>query len=139
MSAELIDILRRTAQELERQHLEGTAAIRHARLQLAPVLTLPQRTQNTRSYDTNTLAGRINSALRESGMNAGMLARACAVSRVSVNKWMRGQTQSLNCRYLFAAATALNVSPEWLATGDGLARTAPARRANHRAVAGSLT
>lgn len=47
------------------------------------------------------------------------LARACRISRPSVNDWLSGKTQTIEGSNLLAAARFLNVSPEWLANGTG--------------------
>ena len=55
-----------------------------------------------------------NPLLTQSGM-----ARACGISRASVNAWVSGKTESIDGKYLTTAATYLGVSPHWLATGEG--------------------
>jgi SOS-response transcriptional repressor LexA len=49
---------------------------------------------------------------------AGM-ARACGISRASVNGWFSGKTDSIDGKYLTTAALYLGVNPHWLATGRG--------------------
>ena len=55
-----------------------------------------------------------NPLLTQSGM-----ARACGISRASVNAWVSGKTESIDGKYLTTAASYLGVSPHWLATGEG--------------------
>lgn len=67
------------------------------------------------------LAERINLRLADPAMKltqAG-LARACGVTRPSVNAWVSGKAKSIDGRYLTTAASYLGVDPHWLATGHG--------------------
>lgn len=67
------------------------------------------------------LAERINLRLSDPALKltqAG-LARACLVSRPSVNAWVSGKSKSIDGKYLTTAATYLGVNPHWLATGKG--------------------
>lgn len=71
-----------------------------------------------------TLQTRIVKALSDTnGLNQAGLARACGISRASVNAWVRGSTESIDGKYLTTAAAYLNVNPHWLATGQGPAKT----------------
>lgn len=47
------------------------------------------------------------------------LARACGIRPASVNNWVSGKTKTIEGENLLNAARALNVSPDWLATGHG--------------------
>jgi DNA-binding transcriptional regulator YdaS (Cro superfamily) len=47
------------------------------------------------------------------------LARACGVRPPSVTNWLSGRTKRLEGANLLAAARALNVSPDWLSSGNG--------------------
>lgn len=47
------------------------------------------------------------------------LARACGISRASVNAWHSGKTESIDGKFLTTAAAYLNVAPHWLSTGKG--------------------
>lgn len=51
------------------------------------------------------------------------LARACGVTPPSVNDWCSGKTKSLEGVNLIKAATRLQISPQWLATGKGEMRS----------------
>jgi transcriptional regulator with XRE-family HTH domain len=62
-----------------------------------------------------TIAERLDDAMREAGVNASQLAKACGVSHVSVGKWLKGG--KLSADNLAAAARAVGVSETWLRTG----------------------
>jgi len=47
------------------------------------------------------------------------LAKACGISRASVNAWVNGKTDSIDGKYLTTAAYYLGVSAHWLSTGEG--------------------
>ena len=64
-----------------------------------------------------TLAERINTALQTKGLSVNALARQVGVSYPAMRKITKGET--LNPKFLFEIAEALNVSVEWLKTGEG--------------------
>ncbi len=64
-----------------------------------------------------TLAERINIALQTKGLSVNALARQVGVSYPAMRKITKGET--LNPKFLFEIAEALNVSVEWLKTGEG--------------------
>ena len=64
-----------------------------------------------------TLAERINPALQTKGLSVNALARQVGVSYPAMRKITKGET--LNPKFLFEIAEALNVSVEWLKTGEG--------------------
>lgn len=66
------------------------------------------------------LSDRINAALSGGkGLTQAGLARACGISRASVNAWVNGKTDSIDGKYLTTAAAYLGVSAHWLSTGEG--------------------
>lgn len=67
----------------------------------------------------NTLAERIQLAMREAGIDSSALAKACGVKIQSVYQWESGATKTLKAMSLMKAANALGVSQVWLATGKG--------------------
>jgi len=72
------------------------------------------------------LAGRLRRSLEQSGMTASQLARASGVVPQTIGKLLDGSNKNFSCPSVFAIATALNVSAEWLATGKGqIDRRAP--------------
>ena len=52
-------------------------------------------------------------------MGQAALARACGLSKPTVSNWLGGRTKDLKGPSLLAAAKALKVNPEWLASGKG--------------------
>lgn len=68
---------------------------------------------------TGNLAERINARMRDLPMQQVDLARRVGVKPPSVAGWRTGRTQSLKGETLIKAAAALQVSPDWLATGKG--------------------
>jgi transcriptional regulator with XRE-family HTH domain len=66
-----------------------------------------------------SLAERLKWAMSRADMNGAELAKACGVSAASVSGWVRGIADNIRLPYFFAAARALGVDPEWLATGKG--------------------
>ena len=67
-----------------------------------------------------TLQHRITTAIAtKKGATQAGLARACGISRASVNAWFHGPTESIDGKYLTTAAEYLGVDPHWLATGQG--------------------
>lgn len=76
----------------------------------------------TDGHDANdlTLLGvRLKTAMAKVGMSQAQLARACGVKPPSVSGWLNGKAKYLKGQNLLAAAKALNVSQDWLATGEG--------------------
>ncbi|WP_197328698.1 LexA family transcriptional regulator [Ralstonia syzygii] len=65
------------------------------------------------------LSERLQLAMKEAGVSQAELARACGVKPPSVHGWLSGKSKFLRGENLLAAARALNVSQEWLATGKG--------------------
>lgn len=65
------------------------------------------------------LSERIKIAMQAAGMSQVELARACGVKPPSVHGWLNGKAKFLRGENLLLAARALNVSQDWLATGDG--------------------
>jgi transcriptional regulator with XRE-family HTH domain len=57
--------------------------------------------------------------MRRAGISQAELARACGVKAPSVHSWLSGKSKFLRGHNLLAAAKALNVSQNWLATGKG--------------------
>lgn len=66
-----------------------------------------------------TLSERLRWAMMKTGVSQIALARACGVSQPSVHGWLSGKSKFLRGENLLAAADALQVSRQWLATGDG--------------------
>lgn len=67
----------------------------------------------------STLQHRLKAALAAKGKSQSELARACGITRGAVNQWLTGTTKSLEGANLTNAAKFLDVSPHWLATGQG--------------------
>ena len=66
------------------------------------------------------LSDRIRAALANgSDLSQSGLAKACGISRASVNAWVNGKTDSIDGKYLTTAAYYLGVSAQWLSTGEG--------------------
>ncbi len=66
------------------------------------------------------LSERIRAALANgSDLSQSGLAKACGISRASVNAWVNGKTDSIDGKYLTTAAYYLGVSAHWLSTGEG--------------------
>ncbi len=65
------------------------------------------------------LSERLRLAMKEAGVSQADLARACKVKPPSINGWLSGKSKYLRGENLLAAAKALKVSQEWLATGSG--------------------
>ena len=67
-----------------------------------------------------TLAQRLRLAMQgPPKVSQAALARACGIKPPSVSNWLDGRTKALEGANLLAAAKALGVTPEWLATGSG--------------------
>lgn len=66
------------------------------------------------------LSDRIRAALANGpDLSQSGLAKACGISRASVNAWVNGKTDSIDGKYLTTAAYYLGVSAHWLSTGEG--------------------
>lgn len=65
------------------------------------------------------LSDRLREAMAYAGINQRELAQRCGVSAPSVNGWLSGKAKFLRGENLLAAATVLDVSDQWLATGKG--------------------
>lgn len=68
---------------------------------------------------TTPLASRLKERMKVVGMSAAELARRVNISPVSVHLWLDGTTKSIKGANLLRAATALEVTPEWLSSGLG--------------------
>lgn len=69
------------------------------------------------------LSDRIQKALSANpDLSQSGLARACGVSRASVNGWTSGRSASIDGKHLTTAAKYLGVSAHWLSTGEGSMR-----------------
>lgn len=71
----------------------------------------------------STLADRLNARMAELGMTQESLAKKAWVSQTAIHKLSTGKAKE--SRKLLAIASALDVSPHWLATGDGPMRVTP--------------
>lgn len=60
---------------------------------------------------------RLNARMRELGVKAVDLARACGVKPPSVSDWRSGKSKEIEGHNLLRAAKFLQVEPEWLRTG----------------------
>lgn len=67
----------------------------------------------------STLAERLTIAIADAGLSKAELARRVGISAPSVNGWFSGKSKFLRGENLLAAARALSVSEDWLATGKG--------------------
>lgn len=67
----------------------------------------------------NTLADRLTTAIAAAGISKAELARRVGISAPSVNGWFTGKAKFLRGENLLAAAKALGVDEDWLATGRG--------------------
>lgn len=70
------------------------------------------------------LSERLRLAMDEAGMSQAELARKVGVKAPSINGWLSGKAKFLRGENLLAAARALKVSQDWLATGKGSMRPA---------------
>lgn len=66
-----------------------------------------------------TLAERLTIAIANAGITKAELARRVGISAPSVNGWFTGKAKFLRGENLLAAARALSVNEDWLATGKG--------------------
>ena len=67
----------------------------------------------------NTLADRLTVAIAHAGITKAELARRVGVSPPSINGWFTGKAKFLRGENLLAAARALGVDQDWLASGKG--------------------
>ena len=81
-----------------------------------------------------TLAERIRTRRLELGLTVDDLANAAGVSYVAVRKWEKSETSNLKHEHLFTIADALNVSPRWLALGEGQKEATDSRGAYSNAL-----
>jgi transcriptional regulator with XRE-family HTH domain len=73
-----------------------------------------------------TLAERLKQAMEgPPKVTAAAIARACKITRPSVHAWLSGRTKTIEGANLLAAAKLLQVTPEWLTSGNGLMRPHP--------------
>lgn len=70
----------------------------------------------------NTLADRLTAAITKAGITKAELARRVGISAPSVNGWFTGKAKFLRGENLLAAAKALDVDQDWLASGKGSMR-----------------
>jgi transcriptional regulator with XRE-family HTH domain len=66
-----------------------------------------------------TLTERLTLAMSRRGISQAELARQCGVKQPSVHGWLSGKSKFLRGENLLKAAAVLQVSEEWLATGEG--------------------
>ena len=62
---------------------------------------------------------RIKEAREDLRISQPELAKRVRVTKSAVSQWENGSTKELKAEHLVAVAKALNVSPDWLATGRG--------------------
>ena len=72
-----------------------------------------------RILNMKTLRERLEWALGHAKINQAELARQARITRGAVSLWFNGTTKTLEGENLTRAATALDVNPHWLATGEG--------------------
>lgn len=78
------------------------------------------------------LSDRIRAALANGpGLSQSGLAKACGISRASVNAWVNGKTDSIDGKFLTTAASYLGVSAHWLSIGEGPMRPGAGETATH--------
>jgi transcriptional regulator with XRE-family HTH domain len=78
-----------------------------------------------------SLSDRLKFALsRPPGYTQAGLARACGIATPSVSDWLSGKTKRIEGENLLRAAKFLNVSPWWLATGEGEAELKDSKEVN---------
>jgi SOS-response transcriptional repressor LexA len=81
-----------------------------------------------------TLAERLEAARAAAQVSQADIARAAGVSTASVSDWFSGATKSLKTKSAIATAKLLNVSVEWLTTGQGPMRARAGELAERSAV-----
>lgn len=67
----------------------------------------------------NTLADRIRWAMAQASLSQAELARKVGLKQPSIHGWLSGKAKFLKGENLLAAAAALGVDADWLATGAG--------------------
>lgn len=67
----------------------------------------------------DTLADRIRWAMARTNLSQAELSRRVGLKQPSIHGWLSGKAKFLRGENLLAAATALEVDPDWLATGQG--------------------
>lgn len=67
----------------------------------------------------STVGERIREALEDAGLEPADLVKRLGMTRTAVKYWLDGTTKHIRPEHLFPAAKALQVSPEWLGTGQG--------------------
>lgn len=70
------------------------------------------------------LKDRLNEAISASGITKKELSAKLGISASAITYWTNGKTNSIDGANLLAAAIALKVNPQWLATGEGSRDTA---------------
>ena len=66
---------------------------------------------------------RLKLAIDESGLDVSDLAGRIGLTKQAIHKLLNGTSKTMNMHNLFVAAQALQVNPEWLATGKGEPRS----------------
>lgn len=76
--------------------------------------------------DLTTLSGRLRAAMARAGkrahyaeLKAMLEAAEYEINKQTVHNWFRPSCKFIEHVWLFRVAKVLNVSPEWLATGEG--------------------
>lgn len=62
---------------------------------------------------------RFKFALDKKGISQSELSRRIGVTRGAISFWLNGDVQTVNGNRLITLASALDVDPTWLATGQG--------------------
>lgn len=65
------------------------------------------------------LPERVKWAIEHAGTDQASLARQIGITKGAIGQWVSGKTEFIRPAYLFRAARALRVEPEWLGTGEG--------------------
>jgi transcriptional regulator with XRE-family HTH domain len=71
------------------------------------------------AQDLETVADRLDYAMRQRGLKAPELADRVGIKAASVYQWLSGSTKWPRPDHLLAAADALRVHPRWLISGEG--------------------
>lgn len=66
---------------------------------------------------------RLRKAMEEAGTSAPDLADQIGLTNQAIHKLLDGTSKQMTMHNLFAAAHALQVNPQWLATGAGVAKS----------------
>jgi len=85
-----------------------------------------------------TIAERLEHALKESGMTASELARAIRIRPQAVSQWISGTTKSPSATNLLRAAKVMGVDPDWLIEGKTRRVAATARVVEPLALSGPV-